>query len=146
MEHMRTSKEHLNKLVSEAETLNDELCCIVLDLADALSEIENLEKENALLIRANIYSSDVTNQALELVEDLQKQNIHLKVKLNNAKKDTERLDAIECLRIGVLPGMPQSKHDYWLVREFGTNDFTHIYEKNLRNFLDKVIENAHEKL
>lgn len=36
-----------------------------------------------------------------------------------ADKDRDRLDWLEDNRFGVIPGMPQSKHDYWGIRTYG---------------------------
>lgn len=75
---------------------------------------------------------------------LGRENAALRAELAAAREDSARLDALERLRLGLIPGMPKSKHDYWFVRTYN-DKFGQPTGETLRETIDaaiKVVMNA----
>jgi hypothetical protein len=79
-------------------------------------------------------------QLAQLIDEL----TSLQAELAAAQEDSARLDALERLRLGLIPGMPKSKHDYWFVRTYN-DKLGQPTGETLRETIDaaiKVVMNA----
>ncbi len=128
-------RDTLSKRVAELEVQNKSIKKEMENILDDLHDAEDRADEAEYRCAA-----EWEKERVVLICDRSR----LEAELAAAREDSARLDALERLRLGLIPGMPKSKHDYWFVRTYN-DKFGQPTGKTLRETIDaaiKVVMNA----